>query len=85
MGFLWTILVNIVLGALYGWIAGKIMKSNGSLIRNIILGIVGSFVGGIIAAVLGAIGLSIGGWIGSLLFGVAGACLCIWLARKFLK
>ena len=31
------------------------------------------------------IGLSIGGWIGSLLFGVAGACLCIWLARKFLK
>lgn len=85
MRFLWTILVNIVLGALYGWIAGKIMKSNGSLIRNIILGIVGSFVGGIIAAALGAIGLSIGGWIGTLLFGVAGACLCIWLARKFLK
>ena len=82
---MWQILVNIVLGALYGWIAGKIMKSSGSLLRNISLGIVGSFIGGVIAAVLGAIGLSIGGWIGSLIFGVGGACLCIWLARKFLK
>ena len=82
---LWSIIVNIVLGALYGWIAGKLMESKGGFLRNIILGIVGSFVGGIIAAVLDVVGLSIGGWIGSLIFGVAGACLCIWLARKFLK
>ena len=82
---MWELLSTILLGALCGWIAGIIMKSRGGLLRNIILGIVGGFVGGILAKVLSIIGLSIGSWIGTLIFGVAGSCLCIWLARKFLK
>ncbi len=85
MGFILKVVSTVVIGALCGWLAGKIMDSKGSFLRNMILGIIGGFVGGIIGAVLGAIGLSIGGWIGTILFGVVGSCLCIWLARKFLK
>ena len=40
MGILWTILM----GALTGWLAGKIMKSQGGWLRNIIIGVIGGFV-----------------------------------------
>jgi uncharacterized membrane protein YeaQ/YmgE (transglycosylase-associated protein family) len=37
----------IILGAIAGWIAGKIMKGGGfGLVMNIILGIIGGAVGG---------------------------------------
>jgi len=40
------ILIAVLLGAVAGWLAGAIMKSNtGGVLFNIILGIVGSFVG----------------------------------------
>tara|TARA_R100000951_G_C2598209_1_gene167322 strand:+ start:617 stop:877 length:261 start_codon:yes stop_codon:yes gene_type:complete len=40
------ILIAVILGAVAGWLAGVIMKSNtGGVLFNIILGIVGSFVG----------------------------------------
>lgn len=36
---------SLILGALIGWIASKLMGSRGGLIRNLILGVVGSAVG----------------------------------------
>ena len=40
------ILVSVLIGAAAGWLAGNIMKSNsGGLLMNILLGIVGGFVG----------------------------------------
>lgn len=45
----------IILGLLSGWIASKIVNNQGSgLIIDIVLGIVGSLVGGWIFSVLGA-------------------------------
>ena len=35
---------SLILGALIGWIASKLMGSRGGLIRNLILGVVGSAV-----------------------------------------
>ena len=35
----------IIFGAIAGWIAGNIMNCPGGLVRNIILGIIGSMVG----------------------------------------
>ena len=42
-------LISIILGGIIGWIAGKLMHSRGGIIRNIILGIVGSAVGNFLA------------------------------------
>jgi uncharacterized membrane protein YeaQ/YmgE (transglycosylase-associated protein family) len=40
------ILIAVIIGAVAGWLAGVIMKSNtGGVLFNIILGIVGGFVG----------------------------------------
>jgi uncharacterized membrane protein YeaQ/YmgE (transglycosylase-associated protein family) len=42
-----SILVFLAIGAVAGWIAGQLMKGGGfGLLGNIIIGIVGSFVGG---------------------------------------
>ena len=38
-------IISIILGALIGWIASKLMGTKGGLIRNLILGVVGSAVG----------------------------------------
>jgi len=48
-----NIILWIIFGALAGFLAGKIMKSSNGLIANVILGIVGSFVGGWLAGQLG--------------------------------
>lgn len=75
-------LVTLLSGAIAGWLAGIIMKSNGSLLRNIILGLVGGVVGSI---VLGIIGIGGSGFIGGILVSVVGACLLVWLGRKIFK
>ena len=36
---------SLILGALIGWIASKLMDSRGGLLRNLILGVAGSAVG----------------------------------------
>lgn len=75
-------LVTLLSGAIAGWLAGIIMKSNGSLLRNIILGLVGGVVGSV---VLGIIGIGGSGFIGGILVAVVGACLLVWLGRKIFK
>ena len=70
---------SIIMGAIVGWLAGKLMDEEGGLLRNIIIGVIGSFVG---SFVFGLIGLSAHGFIGGLIVSVVGACLFIWLGRK---
>lgn len=71
----------IIVGALAGWIAEKVMRSDMGLLMNIILGIVGAIVLNFILVTL--IGSTLGGWIGQLIVGAVGACILIWVARMF--
>jgi len=69
----------IIVGALAGWIAEKIMKSDMGLIMNIILGILGALVANWLLMLI--VGSTLGGWFGQLVVGVIGACLLIWVTR----
>lgn len=74
------IIAWIILGALSGWIASIIMDKNASMgaIANIVTGIIGAFIGGIVFNFLGAqkvTGLNLH----SVLVSVVGACILIWL------
>ena len=73
---------SLIMGGLVGWIAGKLMNAEGSFLRNIVIGIVGSVVG---SAVFGLLGFYAYGVFANLLVDVAGACLFIWLGRKLFR
>ncbi|MET0338834.1 GlsB/YeaQ/YmgE family stress response membrane protein [Caulobacter sp. 73W] len=70
----------IIIGILAGWIAEQIMKREHGLLTNLIVGLVGSFLGAFIANVLG---ISWGGWIGSLVISTLGAIVLLALLGLF--
>jgi uncharacterized membrane protein YeaQ/YmgE (transglycosylase-associated protein family) len=71
-----------LIGAIVGWLAGKIMHSKGGLIRNIVLGLAGGALGGWLGSL---IGVEPTNWITSILIGIGGSCLLIWIMRKLFK
>ena len=52
------IILWIIFGALVGWVASMIMKGGGGLVWDIIVGIVGAVIGGLIMSMLGEGGVS---------------------------
>lgn len=70
----------IVIGIAAGWIAEKIMKRNHGLLTNLIVGVVGAFLGGFIAT---SIGLGPNGWITSLIVATLGAVLLLFIVGMF--
>ena len=75
-----NILVWIIFGAIAGWLADVVMKSDHGMIEDIILGIIGAIVGGFIMNSLGEPGVT-GFNLYSLLVAVIGAALLIFLGR----
>ncbi len=53
-----NIILWIVLGALAGWIASMIMKTPQGLLMDIVVGIVGAFIGGFLFSQFGAQGVT---------------------------
>jgi uncharacterized membrane protein YeaQ/YmgE (transglycosylase-associated protein family) len=74
---------TIFIGALAGWIAEKLTGSDMGLIKNILVGIVGSFIGAFIANALGVrLDEVFQGWFwGNLLVSVFGAVILLVLWR----
>ena len=74
------IIAWLIIGAVAGWLAGKIVEGTGfGLIVDIIVGIVGALIGGWLAGVLGIdIG---GGLISSIIVAVVGAVILLLVLR----
>jgi uncharacterized membrane protein YeaQ/YmgE (transglycosylase-associated protein family) len=71
-----NILITLVLGGIVGWLGSLIMKTNAQMgiVANIIVGIIGSFLGFWLA---GQLGLAEGGDIVRWLIAVVGAVILI--------
>ncbi|MHC4379619.1 MAG: GlsB/YeaQ/YmgE family stress response membrane protein [Planctomycetota bacterium] len=79
-----SLLYTILLGALVGWLAGKLSKGSGfGAAGNILVGIVGGAIGGFLFDVIGLV--EDGSLIGSLVTGVVGALVLLFLVGKFTK
>lgn len=74
------ILLWIVFGAIAGWIASMIVKSNQGLLLDIIVGIVGALIGGWIMSLLGYGGVS-GFNIYSLLVAILGSIVLLVIVK----
>ena len=69
----------LIIGLIAGWLAETIMKGKGAgLIINLIVGVVGAYVGGFL---FGLLGLSMHGMIGSFVTAVIGAVVLLFLVR----
>lgn len=78
-----SIISWIVVGALAGWIASMIMKTNAQMgaLENIIAGIVGALVGGWVVSLFG-IEVADGAFnIPSILTAILGACIVIGIVK----
>lgn len=75
-----NIILWIVLGAIAGWIADLIMKSTHGLIEDVVLGVVGAFVGGFILNFFGQSGVT-GFNLYSIVVAVVGAVALIFVGR----
>ena len=70
----------LVIGILAGYIAEKVTASDHGLLTNLLVGIVGSFVGGSLATLLNIVFY---GWVGNLIVATVGAILLLWVWRRF--
>jgi uncharacterized membrane protein YeaQ/YmgE (transglycosylase-associated protein family) len=77
-----NILLLIVFGAIVGVLASWIMGTGHGILWDIVLGIIGSFVGGFIMSLFGGSGIT-GFNLYSILVGVLGAIIVIWIGRMF--
>ncbi len=70
------IVVILIIGAAAGWLGSMVYKGSGlGLLGNIVVGIIGSFVG---YWALGKLGVNLGtGWIGAILTGAVGAIIIL--------
>ena len=75
------ILVGLAVGAVIGWLAGKIMKTKNGLLFNIIIGLLGGALGGWLGSLIN-IG---GGWVMSVILSIVGSCLILWIIKLFKK
>jgi uncharacterized membrane protein YeaQ/YmgE (transglycosylase-associated protein family) len=77
---------TLLIGAVAGWMAEKLTKSDMGLIMNIIVGIIGAYIGGFLANAAGIqLGEIVSGWFwGNLLVSVVGAVILL-IALKVLR
>lgn len=82
------IIIWLIVGGVIGWIASMIMKTDGQqgIILNVIVGIVGAFLGGWLAGILGIAGGSIndtGISVPSILISLVGAIVLLAIVNLF--
>ena len=74
-----NMLLFLVIGIVAGFLAGKIMKGSGfGLLGDLVVGVIGSFIG---YWVFGLLGIASGGIIGVLICAVVGALLLLYIVR----
>jgi uncharacterized membrane protein YeaQ/YmgE (transglycosylase-associated protein family) len=74
----------IIIGAIAGWIAGKIVKGGGSgILMNIVIGVIGALIGGYLLSFF--FNTAGGGWWFTLFTAILGSVILLWVVGMFRK
>ena len=69
----------LIIGAVAGWIAEKVTKSDHNIFTNILVGIAGSFVGGVLGSILN---IQVFGFVRTLVAAIIGAILILFIWHR---
>ena len=74
----------IIIGGIAGWIASKIMKTDAQqgILLNIVVGVVGAFLAGLVLNLLG-VDVNSGGYWFTFFVALGGAVVLLWLVKLF--
>ncbi|WP_372751395.1 GlsB/YeaQ/YmgE family stress response membrane protein [Labilibaculum sp.] len=76
-------LIFLLIGLIAGWMASILLKGKGNgLLINLLLGVLGAFVGG---SIFSTLGIHLNGFFGVLLSATLGSIFIIWLVSLFQK
>ena len=70
----------LIVGLLAGWIAEKLMKRDHGLLRNLLVGVIGAYLGAFLFSLVG-VGAPATFW-GALVVAVIGAVVLLWITGK---
>jgi len=74
-----NLIIFLVIGLVAGWLASRIMRTGPfGLVGDLIVGVIGSFIG---VWLFGLLGVSAGGILGSLVMALVGAIVLLYLLR----
>ncbi len=66
----------LIVGLIAGWVADKIMKRDHTLVMNLVVGVVGAYIG---AFLFNLLGLASTGLIGALVVAIVGSVVLLWI------
>ena len=73
-----SLVIFLLIGLVAGWLAGQLMRGGGfGPVGDIVIGIVGAYLGGLLLARF----MPIGGLVGAIITATLGACILIYLIR----
>jgi len=75
-----SIIVILVIGLIAGWLAGKLMGGGFGIIGDIIIGIIGAFIGTWLWGVL-HLPMIANFWISAIVISTVGACILLFILR----
>ncbi|WP_437556143.1 GlsB/YeaQ/YmgE family stress response membrane protein [Acidithiobacillus sulfuriphilus] len=83
---LMSVIVFLVIGAAAGWLAGVIVKGRGfGVLGDIVIGIIGAFLGGFLLIAFGLAGLVGAGVISAILVATVGAVILLVIVKIIKK
>ncbi|MGH6664310.1 MAG: GlsB/YeaQ/YmgE family stress response membrane protein [Pseudolabrys sp.] len=75
-----SIIVILIIGLIAGWLAGKLMGGGFGLIGDIVIGVIGAFIGNWLWGVLHLPGLG-PWWLTAIIVSTVGACILLFILR----
>jgi uncharacterized membrane protein YeaQ/YmgE (transglycosylase-associated protein family) len=79
-----TVIWWLIVGLIAGFLASMVMRGGGyGIVGDIVVGLVGAFIGGFLASLLGLGGTSTSNLIETIIIAFIGACILIGILRMF--
>ena len=83
---LMNLIIFLIIGGIAGWLAGLLIRGRGfGLFGDIIVGVIGAFIGGFLFTAVGLAALFSAGILGSIIVAVIGAVVLLFVIKLIKK